>query len=109
MIPSAQTEEAQSVRINLDPEDVGRGLGQIVLAILDILRELLERQAIRRIESGDLDDAQIERLGSALRTVRDQINDLSETLRRDDREPISALLDTAQPVSSTPGSGKDTS
>ena len=104
-----QTNEAPSLQINLDPEDVGRGLGQIVVAILDILRELLERQAIKRVESGDLDDAQIERLGSALRSVRDRLDDLSETLIRTDREPIDALLDTTQPVSSTPRSGKDTS
>ena len=104
-----QTNEEPSLQINLDPEDVGRGLGQIVVAILDILRELLERQAIRRVESGDLDDVQIERLGSALRVVRDQINLLSDSLSRRDRESIAAMLDTPNSVWPTPRSGMDTS
>ena len=109
MSAAAKNDNAPSLRINLDPEDVGRGLGQIVVAILDILRELLERQAIRRVESGDLDEVQIERLGSALRSVRDQINELSETLSRNDRGPVAALLDTTNSVSSTPRTGKDAS
>ena len=109
MKTTAKSDDAPSLRIDLDPEDVGRGLGQIVVAILDILRELLERQAIRRVESGDLDDAQIERLGSALRSVRDQINDLSESLSRDGRKPLGALLNTPNSVWSTPRTGKDAS
>lgn len=109
MTTAAKSGDAPPLQINLDPEDVGRGLGQIVLAILDILRELLERQAIRRVESGDLDNAQIERLGSALRSVRDQINDLSESLSRPEREPIGALLDTPNSVWSTSRPGKDAS
>jgi gas vesicle protein GvpK len=108
MSTAAQSDDAPSVRINLDPEDVGRGLGQIVLAILDTLRELLERQAIRRVESGDLDDAQIERLGSALRSVRDQISELSESLSRSDRESIGAILGPNS-VWSSPRTGKDAS
>ena len=103
------SDDAPSLRINLDPEDVGRGLGQIVVAVLDVLRELLERQAIRRVESGDLDDAQIERLGSALQSVRDQLGDLSETLSRKDRAPIGVLLDMPNSVWPTPRTGKDAS
>ena len=109
MTSAAKSDDAPALRINLDPEHVGRGLGQIVVAILDILRELLERQAVRRVESGDLDDAQIERLGSALRSVRDRINDLSETLSRNDGEPMGILLDTPISVWSAPKSGKDAS
>jgi hypothetical protein len=109
MTTTAKSDDAPSLRINLDPEDVGRGLAQIVVAILDVLRELLERQAIRRIESGDLDAAQIERLGSALLSIRDQLGDLSETLTRQNREPTGGLLDRPNSVWPTPGSGKDAS
>jgi len=109
MTSAAKSDDAPSLRINLDPEDVGRGLAQIVVVILDVLRELLERQAIRRLESGDLDAAQIERLGSALLRIRDQLGDLSETLARKDREPIGVLLDTPNSVWSTPRPGKDAS
>jgi len=109
MTSAAKSDDAPSLRINLDPEDVGRGLAQIVVVILDVLRELLERQAIRRLESGDLDAAQIERLGSALLSIRDQLGDLSETLARKEREPIGVLLDTHNSVWSTPSPGKDAS
>jgi hypothetical protein len=53
-------------RLNLDPENVKNGLGQLVLTVMKLLHELLERQAIRRIESGSLTEAQIERLGLTL-------------------------------------------
>jgi len=44
MTSAAKSDDAPSLRINLDPEDVGRGLAQIVVVILDVLRELLERK-----------------------------------------------------------------
>ncbi len=64
------------VRVDLDPADVGRGLAELVLIVLDLLRELLERQAIRRVENGDLSDEQIEALGTALRAAAEQLNAL---------------------------------
>lgn len=70
----------KSPRINLDANDVGRGFGQLVLALADLLRELLERQAIRRIEAGDLDDAQIEAVGTSLLRIREQITELRSVL-----------------------------
>lgn len=63
-------------RIDLDPEDVGRGLGQLVVVILEVVRELLERQAIRRMEAGDLTAEQVERLGNGLRDVAEQLSEL---------------------------------
>jgi hypothetical protein len=52
-----------SRRINADPERVERGLAQLVLTIVELLRQLMERQALRRIDSGGLSDDQVERLG----------------------------------------------
>jgi hypothetical protein len=52
---------APLARIELDSEDVARGFAELVLTLADVLRELLERQAIRRVEAGDLTDAQVER------------------------------------------------
>ena len=48
------------------PADAGRGLGHLVVTVLDILREVLERQALRRLDAGTLTETQIEDLGQAL-------------------------------------------
>lgn len=53
----------QSPRIALDPENVRKGLGQLTLTIVELIRQLLEKQALRRIEGGSLSEAEIERLG----------------------------------------------
>jgi hypothetical protein len=60
------------------PADSGRGLGQVVLAVLEIVRDLLERQAIRRMES--LSPEEVERLGQALIALDRQFAELRETL-----------------------------
>jgi hypothetical protein len=52
--------------LNLGGDDTKNGLGQLVLTLVKLLHELLERQAIRRIEAGSLSDQQIERLGLTL-------------------------------------------
>jgi hypothetical protein len=69
-----------AVRLNIDGNDVARGFGQVVVAVAEILRELLERQAIRRIEAGDLDDAQVERLGTSLMRISEQLDEVRVAL-----------------------------
>jgi Gas vesicle protein K len=59
-------------------EDVARGLAQLVLTLIELLRQLMERQAIRRIEAGGLGDDQIERLGQALMALEERMEDLRE-------------------------------
>lgn len=54
---------APSPRIALDPQSVKKGLGQLVLTLVELIRQLLEKQAIRRIEGGSLTDDEVERLG----------------------------------------------
>jgi Gas vesicle protein K len=67
---------APALRLDIDTDDVARGFAQVVLAVAEVIRELLERQAIRRIDAGDLTDAQIERVGSALLRIRDELAEL---------------------------------
>ena len=62
------------------PADTGRGLGQVVVAVLELLRDLLERQAIRRMESGSLTPEEVERLGRSLIALDHQLTELRETL-----------------------------
>jgi hypothetical protein len=61
---SFSTLPARAQRFNADPENVAKGLGQLVLTIVELLRQLMERQALRRIDAGGLTDEQIERLGT---------------------------------------------
>jgi len=69
-----------ALRVDLDPDDVGRGFTALVLALAEAVRELLERQAVRRIETGDLTPEQVERLGRTLLAVRQQLTALRERL-----------------------------
>ena len=65
-------------RIELDPESVERGLVSLVLAIVELLRQLMERQAVRRVDVGDLTDEQVERLGYTLMMLEKHISELRE-------------------------------
>jgi hypothetical protein len=75
-----------SSRINADPEHVERGLAQLVLAIVDLLRELMERQALRRMECGSLDDEEVERLGRAFMRLNERMDELKEEFGLDDED-----------------------
>ena len=66
------------MRIEGDREDIERGLAQLVLTVIELLRQLMERQAIRRVEAGGLSDAQIERLGQALMALEQRMEELKE-------------------------------
>ena len=66
------------MRIEEDREDVARGLAQLVMTLIELLRQLMERQAIRRVEAGGLSDEQIERLGQALMALEQRMEELKE-------------------------------
>jgi len=65
--------------LNLKQDDVKNGLGQLVLALVKLLHDLLERQAIRRMESGRLTETEVERLGETMMRQTQEI----ERLRRE--------------------------
>lgn len=65
-------------RVKLDPENVRNGLAQLVLTLVELLRELLERQAIRRMDAGSLADHEIERLGLTFSRLAEEIERLKE-------------------------------
>jgi hypothetical protein len=85
--------------LDADREDVARGLAQLVLTLIELLRQLMERQAIRRVDAGDLDDEEIERLGQALMALEDRMGELKEIFGLEDRDlnlnlgPLGNLLD----------------
>ena len=63
-------------RLELDQEDVKNGLGGLVLTLVKLIHELLERQALRRIDGGTLTEEEIERLGLALMKQAEEIERL---------------------------------
>jgi hypothetical protein len=65
-------------RVNADPESLERGLAQLVLTIVELLRQLMERQALRRIDSGSLSDEQEERLGRTFMELDRRMAELRE-------------------------------
>jgi Gas vesicle protein K len=69
---------ARRRRIDADPESVERGLVSLVLTIVELLRQLMERQALRRVEQGSLTDEQIERVGRTLMALEDRMAELRE-------------------------------
>ena len=66
-------------RISADPEIVENGLARLVLSIIELIRRLLEKQAIRRMDAGNLSDEEIERLGSALMKLEEKMDELKRT------------------------------
>jgi hypothetical protein len=66
-----------AMRWNADPEDVQRSVAQLVLTLVEFVRKLLERQAIRRMEAGTLTDQQTEDVGRALMKLEETIVDMA--------------------------------
>ena len=80
------TESAIPERISADPEVVENGLAKLVLSIIELIRRLLEKQALRRMDAGTLTDAEIERLGSALMKLEDKMAELKQTFGLTDED-----------------------
>ena len=68
---------AVTPRWNADPEDVQRSVAKLVLTLVEFLRELMERQAIRRMEAGTLTPAEVEAVGLALLRLEETVRDLA--------------------------------
>lgn len=64
-------------RIDCNSENIEQGLARLVLSLIELLRRLLERQAIRRMEGGSIDDAKIEEMGLALMKLEQKIRELA--------------------------------
>ncbi len=66
-------------RINADPEHAENGLARLALTLIELLRKVLEHQAVRRMEGGALSDAEVERLGLALLKLSERMDELKRT------------------------------
>jgi hypothetical protein len=68
---------ASRLRWNADPDDVQRSVAQLVLTLVEFIRQLLERQAIRRMEAGTLTDRQTEDIGRALMKLEETVLEIA--------------------------------
>lgn len=85
-------------RINIDAESVEQGLAKLVLTLIEFIRRLLEKQAVRRMEGGDLSPEQIEELGLALMKLEAKLQELKSQFGLTDEDlnldlgPIGRLI-----------------
>src|SRR5205823_3127443 len=85
-------------RVTADPERVEKGLAQLVLTLVELLRQLMERQALRQMEQGTLDDDQIERLGQTFMKLAQRMEELKTEFGLEDGDlnldlgPLGSLL-----------------
>jgi hypothetical protein len=63
-------------RIDAEPDDIEAGLARLVLTLVEFLRQVLEHQAVRRMEGGTLSDEEIERVGLALMRLQERLDEI---------------------------------
>ena len=73
-------------RVNADPEKVEQGLARLVLTLVELLRQLMERQALRRMEGGTLNDEQLDQLGETFMKLNQRMDELKAEFGLEDRD-----------------------
>jgi hypothetical protein len=88
--------------LDADAATLEKGLAQLVLTIVELLRQLMERQALHRIEGGTLTEAEVERLGRTFLALSERMDELKEHFGLDDEDlnldlgPLGHLLPTEE-------------
>ncbi len=91
-------EQVFEPKANIDPKNVEKGLAKLVLTLVDLIRKLMEKQAVRRMESGFLTAGEIERMGNAFFLLDEKIEQLKKTFALKDEDlnldlgPLGELL-----------------
>lgn len=89
---------ALPARLDASPDDIETGVSQLVLTLVEFIRQVLEHQAVRRMEGGTLTDDEMERLGLALMRFEERLDDVREVfgIEKDDLNidlgPLGRLL-----------------
>jgi hypothetical protein len=76
--PGEAPNSAPGARIDCSPENIEQGLAKLVLGLIELLRQVLERQAIRRMQGGSLTDEQVESMGEALMKLEVKVHELAD-------------------------------
>ncbi len=85
-------------RLEADPEDIESGVATLVLTLVEFIRQVLEHQAIRRMEGGTLDEEEVERLGLALMRLQERLEEIKQVFGVEDEDlqvdlgPLGKLL-----------------
>ena len=83
--------------ININEDNLKQGLLGLVVALVEIVQEVLERQALRRIESGRLNDEEVERLGQALADLDEALENIKK--ENDIEEAVESVRDGLDQIS----------
>jgi len=81
-----EVKDANPERINIDPKNVEKGLAKLVLTLVELIRKLLEKQAMKKVDGGSLSDEEIERIGEALMKLENKMQELKEIFGLKDEE-----------------------
>jgi hypothetical protein len=84
-----EIERAQNAlhkKIDANPKTVEKGLAKLVLTLIELIRKLLEKQAMRRVEAGSLSDEEIERVGETLMKLENKMDELKGIFGLKDEE-----------------------
>lgn len=79
-------ENSLSRRVSADPEGVEKGLAQLVLTVIELLRQLMERQALHRVEAGNLTPEEVERLGRTFMALAERMDELKDAFGLEDKD-----------------------
>ncbi len=83
---SKSIEKAATNRINATPDNAEHGLAKLVLTLIELIRKLVEKQAIRRVEGGSLNEDEIERLGETLMKLEMKMDELKKVFSLTDED-----------------------
>ena len=78
--------DALPERVNVDAQSVEQGLAKLVLTLIELIRRLLEKQAVRRMEGGGLTPEQVEELGLALMKLEEKMGELKRQFGLQDED-----------------------
>ncbi len=81
-----KVQNALPKKIEANPENAEKGLAKLVLTLIELIRKLMEKQAMRRVEAGSLTDEEVERVGETLEKLENKMKELKEIFGLKDEE-----------------------
>lgn len=85
--PAQETSTSSAERrLSADPETIDQGLAQLVLSVVELLRQLLEKQGLRRMDQGELTDEEIERMGETFLRLNEKMDELKVAFGLEDED-----------------------